>query len=130
MISNIILISIGGALGAPSRYAINSIFVSYFNFSFPFGTLVVNIIGSFFIGVLVSIIKNSIILDPFVIKYFLIIGFLGSFTTFSAFSLETVEMFIKDNYFFGISYIILTVTLNLIAVYIGINLFNNIHWII
>jgi len=125
LINNIILISLGGALGAPSRYVINSIFFNYFNFSFPIGTLAVNIIGSFFIGILASVIKNNIILDPFIIKNFLIIGFLGSFTTFSAFSLETIEMFIKGNYFFSISYITLTVILNLIAVYIGINLLNN-----
>ena len=88
MISNIIFIGIGGALGAISRFSINELFEKYFLLSSSSGTLVVNVIGCFLIGILIGM--SSPTKDT--IYYFFIIGFLGSFTTMSAFTHQTIMM--------------------------------------
>lgn len=123
MFKVIFLISIGGALGAPSRYLITYLIKYLFPNTFPFGTLFVNILGSFFIGLITAMIKDQSILEDPAIKNFLIIGFLGSFTTFSAFSLETINFINNDKFFEMIMYVSLSLILNIIAVYLGINFF-------
>ena len=81
----------GGAFGASLRFFVQSISKLYFP-NFPVGTLIVNIIGSFLIGLLANYLNSKEISELFY-KYFIIIGLLGSFTTFSAFSIETIEHF-------------------------------------
>ena len=80
--------------------------------------------GSLFIGIVVGSLKIFNYLDDFIFKYFLIIGFLGSFTTFSSFSIETIELINKGYLSYSLTYIILSVFLNIIAAYIGISLIN------
>lgn len=82
-----IYIALGGALGALARYGTNLISLSWYAGEFPIGTLLVNAIGSLLIGIGWSMIDND------TSKAFLLTGLLGGFTTFSAFSLETVRMF-------------------------------------
>ena len=126
MIKIIFLISLGGFFGAPSRYLFTQLINKLLIFNFPFGTLLINIVGSFFIGFFVAGLKNYFTLDEIFIKYFVMIGFLGSFTTFSAFSLETINMINEGLLLYSFLYIILTLILNILAVYIGINFF---RWI-
>ena len=111
------LIASGGATGALLRFAISSITKIYFYNNF-YSTLFVNVIGSFLIGYLISIglVKN--ISENF-IKYFLIIGFLGSFTTFSAFSYEVVELYLSNKVLLSIFYVIFSIILCVVAAYIG-----------
>ena len=80
----------------------------------------VNIIGSFFIGYLISLgyAKN---LSEYFLKYFLIIGLLGSFTTFSAFSYEGIELLMLNKIFLSITYIIISVFC-ILASYIGMHI--------
>jgi|TARA_B100001093_G_scaffold64201_1_gene54088 CrcB protein len=112
MITNILFVGIGGALGAISRFGVNEIFENYFTSSA--GTLVVNIIGCFFIGIFVGLslpVKDST-------YYFFVIGFLGSFTTMSAFTYQTMVM-ANTNLINAVSYIMLTVILSILATYVG-----------
>ena len=113
-----LLVSSGGALGAIVRYSIGHLSKIYFDNSF-YATLSINIIGSFFIGYLISLgyVKN--ISESF-IKYFLIIGFLGSFTTFSAFSYEAVDLFLSKKMFLSLVYVIFSISFCIIAAYVGI----------
>lgn len=123
MIKFILLVSLGGAIGAPLRYILNLFITNYFPSIFPIGTLIVNIIGSFFIGFFAILLKNYYSLDEVLVKYFLMIGLLGSFTTFSSFSLEVINLFNIGNHYYALIYIIISLILNIIAVYLGINFF-------
>ena len=83
------LVATGGALGAILRYLLTNISKSMFASSI-YGTISVNILGSFLIGYFITSNAGKILSENFV-KFFLIIGLLGSFTTFSAFSYEVVD---------------------------------------
>src|SRR5690554_6110044 len=84
-------VAAGGATGAVARFALVSWFIQFAGKDFPWGTLSVNLIGSFLIGVLALLFLEKL---PGLVELraLLIIGFLGSFTTFSAFSWEALEM--------------------------------------
>ncbi len=107
----------GGSLGAIFRFLISDFCKIYFNY-FPFGTLFINFTGSFLIGILASKLEYQESLIPF-IRYFLIIGFLGSFTTFSTFSLESIELINEKKYLFSLIYIFLSVFLCILGAYFG-----------
>ena len=121
MIIKIIYIAIGGSLGSILRYFISYFSRIYIPF-FPFGTLLVNIFGSFFIGLFVNYLNNNEV-SEIIVKYFLIIGLLGSFTTFSAFSIESLELYKQEGLLLSLLYVILSVTFSIFAAYIGFTLF-------
>ncbi len=112
------LVASGGAIGATLRFAITNIFKVYFNHSL-LGTLIVNILGSFLIGYLISIGMAKNMTENF-IKYFLIIGLLGSFTTFSSFSYEAIDLIISKKIILSLLYITSSVFFCIISAYIGI----------
>ena len=85
-----ILIAIFGAIGALSRWKISEYCTRLGPDNFPFGTFTVNIIGSFLLGILMSITVHETIPETWRIP--LSVGFLGSFTTFSTFSVETISL--------------------------------------
>jgi len=85
------LVMLGGSLGAAFRWLLSQAIVNSINSSLPLATLSVNIVGSAIIGVVWSLSEKSIL--PPQIAALIIIGFLGSFTTFSAFSMETINLF-------------------------------------
>jgi CrcB protein len=87
----ILLIAVGGSLGAIARYGL-SIFIYHTTSDiFPWGTLTVNITGSFLIGVFIELFDTTII--PTEWRSFITIGFLGAYTTFSTYTLETINLF-------------------------------------
>ena len=114
MLLNIFLIGMGGALGAISRFVINEVVFRDSVLSSSFSTLVVNIIGCFLIGLIVG----ATIPSKDSSYYFIIIGFLGSFTTMSAFTYQTI-IIANSNLIHALSYIMLTVVLTIFATYLG-----------
>jgi CrcB protein len=86
----VFLVAAGGSLGALARFGLASFVYQITRETFPWGTLIVNLSGSFLIGVLVALFDTAII--PSEWRSFLTIGFLGAFTTFSTYSLETVNL--------------------------------------
>ncbi len=86
-----ISIAVGGALGALLRYWVSTAIYARLGRDFPWGTLGVNVIGSFVMGLLAIVLVERLVSPP-EIRAFLLIGFLGAFTTFSTFSLETFNL--------------------------------------
>ena len=118
--SQFILIASGGAFGALSRFLLSNFIKNFLNNSL-YGTFCVNILGCFFIGYLISLGYAKDISEG-LIKYFLIIGFLGSFTTFSAFSIEAVDLIESKKYFLLIIYISSSIFFCILASHIGFSL--------
>lgn len=88
--NQLLLIGLGGALGAISRYGLSSLVYGITGRGFPWGTLVVNILGSFFMGLLSVWLIERIASTE--LRALLIVGFLGALTTFSTFSIETLAL--------------------------------------
>ena len=114
---NIILVATGGATGAILRYFLTNLNKTVF-ISSVYGTLTVNIIGSFLIGYLITSDFSKNINENFV-KFFLIIGLLGSFTTFSAFSFEVVNLIISKKILIAFIYISISISVCILFAYLG-----------
>tara|TARA_E500000081_G_scaffold89907_1_gene91045 strand:+ start:839 stop:1192 length:354 start_codon:yes stop_codon:yes gene_type:complete len=111
---SIFLIGIGGALGSITRYLINELFIKHIPGEYPLGILFINTLGCFFIGYYLG--ANLIVKDD---QYYLfVIGFLGSFTTMSAFTYQTINM-LNTNILIASSYIIGTIILMIAATAYG-----------
>ena len=107
-------IAIGGALGSVSRFWLNGLVVARLGENFPWGILLINVLGSFAIGIFAAL---PITQD--VTKKFLMVGVCGGFTTFSAFSLQTLELAQRGEWLRAAGNIFLSVTLCLVAVWFG-----------
>lgn len=118
---NLILIFIGSGFGGVCRNLISRGVYAYFaNNTFPYGTLVVNVLGSFFIGFLSVIFLSRFYFMSQYLRSLLIIGFLGGFTTFSAFSFETFNLIENRELFSVCLNIVASVFLSLIMTWLGI----------
>jgi CrcB protein len=113
----VLLVGLGGALGAIARYGIGLLALRLFGAGFPWGTLVVNVIGGLAMGVVFTLYH-----DKRDLSLLLATGVLGGFTTFSAFSLETVRMMERGAFVTAISYVIASVVLSCAALMIGVAL--------
>lgn len=87
-----IWVFIGGGLGACSRYGLGTLIARWSGTTFPLGTLLINMTGSFLIGLLATLLLDRGVTNP-ALRWSLITGFLGGYTTFSAYSYETVQLF-------------------------------------
>jgi len=114
---NLILVATGGASGAIIRYLLTDISKSLFA-SGIYGTIFVNILGSFLIGYFITSDFGNNLSENFV-KFFLIIGLLGSFTTFSAFSYEVVELINSKKYISSFTYIFISIFICILSAYLG-----------
>jgi CrcB protein len=114
---NYFLVSAGAAIGGALRYGVSGYIQKHISVIFPYGTLVVNVAGSFLLGIIMFYLnEKELIGNEF--RLFLTIGFCGGFTTFSTFSYETLNLF-RDSEF---SLAIYNVLLNFILCLAGISL--------
>jgi fluoride exporter len=113
-------VAIGGALGSLARFWLGAATAALTGPRFPWGTLLINIIGSFIIGLVaaLTLIPGRIGMHPDM-RIFLMVGVCGGFTTFSAFSLQTLEMLQTGDLWPAVGYIGGSVVLCLIAVWGG-----------
>lgn len=121
-----LIVFLGAGVGGALRHGVNVWAVRMFGFGFPFGTLIVNIVGSFLIGLLTGLFAYRAGLVPQHARLFLTTGVLGGFTTFSAFSLDAALLLERHSYSMAMAYIVGSVFASLVALFLGLALFNGI----
>jgi len=116
---NILAVGVGGALGAICRFYVGTLVIKYFPHELPLATLLVNVVGSFFIGLLVGLFV--FLTPPEYLKGLLITGFLGALTTYSTFAIESFVL-LNNNFWYGVLNIVLNVVGTIFAAMIGYKL--------
>jgi len=113
-------VAIGGALGSVARFGLNGLVSARFGETFPWGTLVINVTGSFLIGIFAAYADpdGRVLIAPGV-RQFLMIGICGGYTTFSSFSLQTLNLLRDREWLYAGGNILLSVVLCMIAVWLG-----------
>jgi CrcB protein len=117
----ILVVAIGGAIGSVARYLVGIGSGKLFGLTFPWGTLIINIFGSFLIGVFVE--SFALKWDPpQAVRVFLTVGICGGFTTFSTFSLDSYLLMLRGEWWPAALYVIGSVVLSIAALFVGLQL--------
>jgi CrcB protein len=119
MLKTILYIAIGGAIGSVLRYLTSVLVNKYWANHFPLATFITNVLGCFLIGILIGILEKNNLANSN-LKWFLITGFCGGFTTFSTFGYENYTLFQNNNSLLAFGYIALSVLLGIFAVWLGL----------
>lgn len=115
--TNLLFVALGGSIGAVLRYLLSIIMIQLFGSSFPFGTLLVNVLGSFFMGAVYALGQVSHLSPE--LKALVGVGLLGALTTFSTFSNETLLLMQQGYWFKALMNVLLNVSLCIFTVYLG-----------
>ena len=113
-----IVVALGGGIGSLARYLLGTAVMSRFGGRFPLGTLVINVTGSFAIGVLMTLLTERFQPHPYW-RLILVIGFLGGYTTFSSFEYESLRAIREGGLTLGLLNMIGSVALGFAAVWAG-----------
>lgn len=116
----IVLVAIGGGIGATTRYLVSTWAAARFGAEFPYGTLIVNIVGCFIIGAFMTIATERIIVNPYW-RLFVTVGFLGGLTTFSSFSYETLHLLQESDITQALYNVAFNVFIGFFATWLGIS---------
>ena len=111
-------IAIGGILGCWARYAVTNLVQAIWGRAFPYGTLSINVLGSFLMGFLFFATLERLAVGPY-IRVGILTGFVGGFTTFSTFAMETLLLAEQGEIGKGVAYVGLSVVLGLMAAFAG-----------
>ena len=128
MVLAIVLVFLGGAAGSIWRYWLSSLVAERFGETFPFGTLVVNVVGSILVGVFAGLLmplSNSGI--AIALQQFLVVGVCGGLTTFSSFSLQTFRLLTEGRWLAALSNIVFSTGLSFGSVALGWKITQGIH---
>ncbi len=124
MFKNFLIVGIGSFFGGGFRYLTQNLITKAVNIPFPFGTMGVNIIGSFIIGIIFALsLKSNLVTTD--MKMLLATGFCGGFTTFSSFSLDTFGLIRNGEFMYAFTYVGLTLFLGFSATILAIQLIKN-----
>jgi fluoride exporter len=119
----IFLIALFGAIGTLARYGLQGVVQIKMGSTFPYGTLLINLTGCFFLGLIGQITLNRVIM-PAEWRVAIAVGFFGGYTTFSSFGWETAKMLEAGEWLRGSTYVIASVVLGLLLSVAGIRLAN------
>jgi CrcB protein len=119
MLKMFLITGAGGFLGSGLRYLSQRLISYYFPISFPYGTLFINIAGSFLIGLIFALSDKSNILSP-ELRIFLAVGFCGGFTTFSSFALDSYGLLKDSEYLYFTAYLVSSTVIGIMALIAGI----------
>tara|TARA_B100000378_G_C17712255_1_gene295632 strand:+ start:57 stop:446 length:390 start_codon:yes stop_codon:yes gene_type:complete len=119
ILSHALIVAAGGALGSVGRYLVGVLAIRLWGPQFPWGTFVVNVVGSLMIGLLVEAVARALNQSA-EMRMFMVTGFLGGFTTFSSFSLDAMTMIERGDVLHAVAYIAASLLLALIAVFAGL----------
>jgi fluoride exporter len=114
-----LMIVAGGGAGSLARYLAGTAIMSRYGGRFPLGTLLVNVSGSFLIGLIMTVLSERLQPSPNW-RYLLVIGFLGGYTTFSSFEWETFSLIREGGFWFGLANVAGSVLLGYLAVWLGV----------
>jgi len=120
--NQILWIALGGAIGAVLRYMMVMGTTWLLPVSFPFGTLLVNVLGCFLIGLVFALFSGSVIFQD-TLRPFLVIGILGGFTTFSGYAVELTYLVQSKQVFYALLYVALSNVLGFVAAWYGYKAF-------
>ena len=119
--TQILAIAAGGSIGAVMRYLVSTGVYSYLGRGFPYGTLVVNVLGSLLMGLLYELFLQRLAVSA-ELRAVLLVGFLGAFTTFSTFSIETINLIEQGYLLKAVGNILASVILCVLAAWLGLQL--------
>jgi len=119
--TQILAIAAGGSIGAVMRYLVSTGVYNYLGRGFPYGTLAVNVLGSLLMGLLYELFLQRLSVSPEV-RAVLLVGFLGAFTTFSTFSIETITLIEQGDVFKAVVNMLASVILCVVAAWLGLQL--------
>jgi fluoride exporter len=118
--NQLLAVALGGSFGAVFRFLVSSGIYQWLGRGFPYGTLVVNIIGSFLLGLLTEALIVQKVTFAHDYRYAILVGFIGAFTTFSTFSLETLYLIEQGSLTKAAGNIFISVTACILAVWLGL----------
>jgi len=118
----ILLVGAGGAIGSVARYLAGIAVIRWTGTGFPFNTLLVNVVGSFIMGLLIAVLvkidpSRAIAAD---VRQFVAVGMLGGFTTFSSFSADVAALWEGEAHWASAVYVLASVALSIAAVFVGL----------
>jgi CrcB protein len=120
LMQSFLLVGLGGALGSMGRYGFSVLVGRFWMNPFPLGTLLINILGSFAMGILIGLLAKFTPEWSPTARLFVAIGVLGGFTTFSSFSLDAIALFERGQMGAALTYALLSVVVSVAALYFGL----------
>lgn len=115
---NVLLVAIGGAIGAAARYLAGVWLGALLGPDFPWGTFFVNVTGSFVIGIIFVLVQGGVL--PAGANPFVAVGILGGYTTFSSYSYETLQLITDGNFGLAFLNVFGQLLLGFVGVYLGV----------
>ncbi|ORU92850.1 MAG: camphor resistance protein CrcB [Cycloclasticus sp. symbiont of Bathymodiolus heckerae] len=119
--TQLLAIAAGGSIGAVMRYLVSTGIYTWLGRGFPYGTLVVNVVGSLLMGLLYELFLQRLSVSP-EIRAVLLVGFLGAFTTFSTFSIETINLIEQGYLLKAMTNVLASVVLCILAAWVGLQI--------